>query len=157
MKTSRLITIVVLAALVCLGLGGAAMWWTLKQQGAGQAAANNAGETASLTDTRAYSYVSLDKVIVMLRNTVGEPASHYLALDVVFMAPVGSERVTRDHLPLLRSVTVKALSDLTVQVASRLTVDELASLINEAYATTYANDRAGKPFAEAMISRLIIE
>jgi len=157
MKTSRLIAIVALSALVCLGVGGAVMWWALKQQGSGQVAANNTGETDSLTDTRAYSYVSLDKVIVMLRNAAGEPASHYLALDVVFMAPVSSERITREHLPLLRSVTVKALSDLTMQVASRLTVDELASLINEAYATTYANDRAGKPFAEAMISRLIIE
>lgn len=154
MKTSRLIVAVAVAGLLCLGAGGGVMWWLLQRSAqTGQAQA----EKIEMTDTRAYAYVSLDKVIVMLRNAAGEPVSHYLALDVVFMTPVASERTTRAHLPLLRSVTVSALSELTMQIASRLTVEELTRQINEAYSRTYANDRGGKPFAEAMISRLIIE
>ena len=154
MKTSRLIAVVAVAGLVCIGAGGGAMWWVLKRP---TQTTQARAEAVVMTDTRAYAYVSLDKVIVMLRNAAGEPVSHYLALDVVFMTPSASERTTRAHLPLLRSVTVNALSELTMQVASRLTVQELTQQINEAYSRTYANDRVGKPFVEAMISRLIIE
>lgn len=133
------------------------MWWLLQKQIA-VASATAADEPARQPiDTRAFKYVSMDKVIVMLRNAAGEPVSHYLALDLVFMTPLESERITRDHLPLLRSVAVKALSDLTMEAASQLTVEQLARQINEAYEQTYANDPKGKPFAEAMISKLIIE
>jgi len=156
MKTSRLIAVIAVAGLLCIGAGGGVMWWVL-QRPAQASQAQGQAKAAVMTDTRAYAYVSLDKVIVMLRNVAGEPVSHYLALDVVFMTPAGSERTTRAHLPLLRSVTVNALSELTMQVASRLTVEELTQQINEAYSQAYANDRGGKPFAEAMISRLIIE
>lgn len=153
MKTSKLMIGVALVGLLSVGAGGAATWWFLRPQTAAAAVT----PAPAVTDTRAYKYVSLDKVIVMLRNTAGEPVSHYLALDLVFMSPVESEKVTRDHLPLLRSVTVKALSELSMEKASHLTVDELTQLINDAYTQTYANDRAGKPFAEAMIGKLIIE
>lgn len=155
MKKSRVVIAAVLGGLFSVTAGGAATWWILKPQGAAGAGARLA--TPATVDTRAYRYVPLDKVIVMLRNTAGEPVSHYLALDLVFMSPVDTERVTRDHLPLLRSVAVKALSSLTMQTASHLTVDELTARINDAYAQTYANDIQGKPFAEAMIGKLIIE
>lgn len=155
MKTSRIILLSAAIGLFCVSAGGATTWWLLKQQAAPAAAAENA--PGKVVDTRAFKYVSLDKVIVMLRNTAGEPVSHYLALDLVFMTPTESERVTRDHLPLLRSVTVKALSQLTMDTASHLSVEQLTAQINDAYVQTYADDPRGKPFAEAMIGKLIIE
>src|SRR5437868_5788007 len=149
MKTSKLIIVVALAGLSSVAVGGAATWWMLKPhlqgKGGAQAAEVGAAPTSGaqggvatqqapvVTDTRAYRYISLDKVIVMLRNTAGEPVSHYLALDLVFMSPNESEKVTRDHLPLLRSVAVKALSQLTMETASHLTVEQLTQQINEAY------------------------
>jgi flagellar FliL protein len=152
MKTSKIVIVSLLGGLFSVAAGGAVTWWVLKQKpGASVAAA------APQPDSRAFRYVPLDKVIVMLRNTAGEPVSHYLALDLVFMSPIETEKVTRDHLPLLRSVTLKALSALTMETASRLTVDELTTQINAAYASTYANDVQGKPFAAAMIGKLIIE
>lgn len=169
MKTSKLIVIVALAGLSSVSVGGAATWWVLKPHledkagdvqdapKSGTQGGAAAQSSAAVTDTRAFRYISLDKVIVMLRNTAGEPVSHYLAMDLVFMSPIESEKVTRDHLPLLRSVTVKALSQLTMDTASHLTVEQLTRQINDAYSQTYANDRQGKPFAEAMISKLIIE
>jgi flagellar FliL protein len=155
MRTSRVILLSAFIGLFCVSAGGATTWWMLKQQSAPAATQEPSAEKA--IDTRAFKYVSLDKVIVMLRNTAGEPVSHYLALDLVFMTPIESERITRDHLPLLRSVAVKALSQLTMETASHLTVEELTAQINEAYANTYAGDPQGKPFAEAMIGKLIIE
>ncbi len=93
----------------------------------------------------------------MLRSVSGDPMSHYLALDLVFVTPIEAEKITKDHLPLLRSVTVEELSELTLQSASRLTVEELSARINEAFTRTYAGDVDGKPFVEAMIGKLIIE
>jgi len=161
MKKSTVIVGSLLVGLLSLGAGGAGTWWVLKSHSmdAHAAVADAARSTADrvVTDTRAYRYISLDKVIVMLRNTAGEPVSHYLAMDLVFMTPVKSEKITREHLPLLRSVTVKALSDLSMEKASHLTVDQLTGIINDAYSQTYANDRDGKPFDQAMIGKLIIE
>lgn len=156
MKTSRVILLSAAVGLFCVSAGGATTWWLLKQQAA-PAAAQEVSEPTKVVDTRAFKYVSLDKVIVMLRNTAGEPVSHYLALDLVFMTPIESERITRDHLPLLRSVTVKALSQLTMETASHLSVEQLTAQINDAYGETYASDPQGKPFTEAMIGKLIIE
>jgi flagellar FliL protein len=152
MKKSGFIVVAVLGGLCSVTAGGALTWWLVKSQNVGAAVA-----VAPKSDSRAFRYVPLDKVIVMLRNTAGEPVSHYLALDLVFMSPLESEKVTRDHLPLLRSVTVKALSSLTMESASRLSVDDLTAQINAAYTHTYANDLQGKPFSEAMIGKLIIE
>lgn len=135
--------------LLALTAGGAGTWWLLGHPGWTPAPPSE--------DTRAYKYLSLEKIIVMLRKADGEAASHYLAVDLVFKTPSESEKVTRDHLPLLRSVTVKALSNITMEDARRATVDELTRRINAAFAEVYANDRAGKPFAEAMIGKLIIE
>jgi len=157
MKTSRLVLLIASVGLFSVALGGGAIWWLLQKQIAAGATVVADEPGAPPVDTRAFKYVSMDKVIVMLRNAAGEPVAHYLALDLVFMAPLESERITRDHLPLLRSVAVKALSDLTMDAASRLTVEQLATQINDAYVQTYANDPKGKPFAEAMISKLIIE
>jgi len=152
MKTSKIVMVALLGSVSSVAAGGAATWWVLKSK-----SSTTVASSASQPDSRAFRYVPLDKVIVMLRNTAGEPVSHYLALDLVFMSPVETEKVTREHLPLLRSVTLKALSALTMETASRLTVDELTAQINAAYASTYANDVQGKPFAAAMIGKLIIE
>lgn len=155
MKASKVIILSTVVALICICAGAGTTWWMLqKQRDSTAVATSGAGKTV---DTRAYKYINLDKVIVMLRNAAGEPVSHYLALDLVFMTPVESERVTRAHLPMLRSVAVKALSQLTHESARMLTVEQLASKLNEAYEQTYANDPRGKPFAEAMIGKLIIE
>lgn len=147
MKSVKRIVVLTALGIAALGAGGGTVWWVMAPH----------PESPKATDTRDYKYLSLDKVIVMLRKADGEAASHYLAVDLVLKTPNDGEKVTRDHLPLLRSVTVKALSNITIEDASRATVDELTKTINKAFAQTYASDRAGKPFTEAMIAKLIIE
>ena len=132
--------------------GGAATWWLARSGGPSTGEADTAD-----VDMRAFRYISLEKVIVMLRDDSGDPSAHYMALDLVFKTPADNERITREHLPLLRSVAVKSLSSLTVERAGRMTVEELTAEINRAFAETYARDREGKPFIEAMIAKLIIE
>jgi flagellar FliL protein len=77
-------------------------------------------ETAeAAVDPIEYKYITLDKVIVMLRNGEGETGSHYLAVDLVFKTPPKTEKLTKEHLPLLRSVAVRSLSNQTRAQATR--------------------------------------
>ena len=153
MKKITVIVSAALGAVLLLSAGGAAAWWHLQPKDP-VAEAAKAAEAAAKID---YKYVSLDKVIVMLRSGSGEPMSHYLAVDLVFKTAVDTERVTKDHLPLLRSVAVKALSQHTMQSAGNLSIDQFATEINDAYDKSYAADHREKPFAEALIGKLIIE
>lgn len=148
MKSIKRIVVLSVLGIAALAAGGGAVWWVMTP--------HDTVETAE-RDPHEFKYLSLDKVIVMLRKADGEATSHYMAVDLVFKTPSESERITRDHLPLLRSVTVKALSSITTEDASRATVDDLAKTINQALAQAYARDRVAKPFTEAMIAKLIIE
>jgi flagellar FliL protein len=93
----------------------------------------------------------------MLRNGEGETGSHYLAVDLVFKTPPKTEKLTKEHLPLLRSVAVRSLSNQTRAQATAMTVDQLAERLNQAYAAAYQAEHHEMPFAEAMIGKLIVE
>ncbi len=93
----------------------------------------------------------------MLRGVEGEPAPHYLALDLVFKTPEEDERNAREQLPLLRSVAVEELSTLTMDRAGKMSVEELTATMSKAFEQKYANDRAERPFTEVMIGKLIVE
>jgi flagellar FliL protein len=62
-------------------------------------------------------YVTLDKVIVMLRRLPGEAESHYLSTDLVLATEPAKEKETKENLPLLRSVAVRTLSAYTMAEA----------------------------------------
>jgi len=147
-KINRVLAIA-LALVLTAAAGGGAVWWAQRPAAGG-------AESVAL-DAQEYRYVSLEKVIVMLRGTAGEPMSHYLAVDLVFKAPLKTEKTTREHLPLLRSVTVMALSAYTLDKASAMSIDEFAAAISTAITARYAAEHGEKPFAEVMISKLIIE
>jgi flagellar protein FliL len=151
----KLILVGVVISLLLLAVGGGAAWWILRPHNAKQEQGQEQAKVE--VDKREYKYVSLEKVIVMLRGKAGEPMSHYLAVDLVFKTPLEHEKTTKEHLPLLRSVAVKALSTYPLERASLMTVEEFATDINRAFSQRYAAEHAEKPFAEAMIGKLIIE
>lgn len=159
MKIPRILSFVV-AGLLTTAAGGAIAWWGLKAQtppspeAVAAAAEEKARKEAEKHPPR---YVSLDKVIVMLRREPGDPASHYLAVDLVFKTPEQHEKMVREHLPMLRSVAVRALSTLTPTRAAAMSVDELAAEIGSAYGTSYAAEKREQPFTDVMIGKLIIE
>jgi len=156
MKKIPLLISVVVGATLLLGAGGAAAWWYLKPK-AGASTTSPAAAAEPEHDKTVYKYVSLDKVIVMLRGAEGKPLSNYLAVDLVLKTSAEQEKATKDHLPLLRSVTVKALSSYTLASAGQMTIDQFTTDINRAFKESYARDHREQPFAEAMIGKLIIE
>jgi flagellar FliL protein len=157
MSFGKVVAALVSVAVAAVGIGIGATWWFMKGGGAGGAIATAEAASAPAPDDTVYKYVSLDKVIVMLRNVEGEPAPHYLAVDLVFKSPEDDERTAREQLPFLRSIAVKELSTLTMDKASKMTVDELTGTINRAYTDRYAHDGTSRPFVDVMIGKLIVE
>jgi flagellar FliL protein len=162
-KKSKLVLAFILVGLLMAGGSGAAVWWFLKGQSGVEAGTKSERSDRSAKaesvemDTEDYKYVSLEKVIVMLRSRSGEPMSHYLSVDLVFKTTAKNEKKTKEHLPLLRSLAVRALSAYTLEKAGQMTVDQVANSINVAFSRSYAESRGEKPFTEAMIGKLIIE
>ncbi|WP_213762753.1 flagellar basal body-associated FliL family protein [Caballeronia sp. dw_19] len=104
-----------------------------------------------------YRYVTLDKLIVMLRNPVGATRSRYLSMDLVFsVTSSSSQKEIHEQLPMLRSVAYRALSKYTVEDARRLTVDDYAAVLMSAYATAYGSP-ANIPFSDVLIGKLMLE
>ncbi|QPF74162.1 flagellar basal body protein [Roseateles sp. DAIF2] len=154
-KNFKLILVGGLVALLAAGAAGGAVWWKL---GSGQAAtAGGDAPKPAAKPAPDYKYVTLDKVLVMLRGRSGESVSHYMAVDVVFKALPEQEKRAKEHLPLLRTVAVKALSAYTVEAAQAMTVVQFAEVLNKAYKANYAAEQREPPFAEALIGKLIIE
>lgn len=139
-------------ALISATLAGGAAWAVAKsapRQGPQAAQAASSNEPAK--------YVTLEKVVVMLRRAPGDSRTHYLQTDLVLDTSEAKAKQTKDELPLLRSLTVRTLSQLTVAQASSVTVDEVAESLNQAFAEKYDKDRLDKPFAKALVSKLIVD
>ncbi|HAT30990.1 MAG TPA: flagellar basal body protein, partial [Janthinobacterium sp.] len=116
-----------------------------------------ADKAADRAGAGARKYLTLEKVIVMLRRKPGDADSHYLSTDLVIATTEEQERQAKEHLPLLRSIAVKALSNYPLEQAQAMTVEQFAEQINRAFDASYAQEKRDKPFSEVMIGKLIIE
>ena len=105
------------------------------------------------------SFVTLDKVIVMLRAdaAAGSPPGHYMALELVFRTTPQQEAELKAVQPYLKSLAVRALSSLHLQRAGSMGVDDYHRLLQQAYRQAFAGEGRPLPFSEVMISKLIIE
>ena len=161
---SKLKMMIGVSAVVLVGAAsaGGAMWWMQSQQaaqagtGAGAAATSQQAKKKEKSDKPA-KYVTLDKVIVMLRRGPNEASAHYLSTDLVLATTEEHEKQAKEHLPLLRAVAVRALSAHTLADASSMTVEQFAAQLNKTFDASYASEERDKPFDEVMIGKLIIE
>lgn len=149
-------TIVMAALLMVLAvaLGAGGVYWWLGQKTDEPVAAGKAEKPDKTEPSR---FVSLDKVIVMLRAEAGEPGMHYMAVDLVFRTAEPHEKELKEQLPFLKTVAVRALSQLALAHASAMTIDDYQQLLAKAYRTSYTAEHGGRPFTEVMVSKLIIE
>jgi flagellar FliL protein len=157
MKNSKLIIGVLLLLVVVLGAGMVWLYMKPAVPGKDKAGKGKEKEVVVVEDTKKYKYLSLEKILVMLRGEPGQPMSHYLSIDLVFKVEEEKEKETKEQLPLLRSVAVKALSEYTMGKASMMTIDQFTADINQAFTKNYAHDHREKPFKDVMIGKLIIE
>ena len=153
-KMKLIVAFVFVAITGALVAGGAVWWLYLSKPGAAQAGAEI--EEAP-TGKKAHKYMTLEKVIVMLRRNPGDTASHYMSTDIVITTTEEKEKLTKEHLPLLRSIAVKSLAAYSIDKAEAMTVDQFAEQLNRAFEASYVSQKAEKPFSEVMIGKLIIE
>ncbi|MYN06405.1 flagellar basal body-associated FliL family protein [Pseudoduganella aquatica] len=138
------------------GVAGGAVWYMGKQ-----AATGGEGKAVKHEEPKAETeppkYITVEKVIVMLKRSEGEVVTHYLSADLVVATTAKQEKECKEHLPLLRSVAVKALSGLPMSKAATMSIDQFADELNKAFDETYAKDKRERPFSEVMIGKLILE
>src|SRR5947209_2765064 len=91
-------------ALASAAVAGGGAWWYASRPATAGAAAPKKVEVSN----KPVKYVTLDKVIVMLRRGPNDTEAHYLSTDLVLATSDDKERQTKDNLPLLRSIAVRA-------------------------------------------------
>jgi len=144
----------IVGAVILSAAAGGAVWWFMPKPAA---AAGEEKKAEKPKEAKPMKYVTLDKVIVMLRRGPDEADTHYLSTDLVLATEPAKEKETKENLPLLRSLAVRTLSGYTMAEASSMTVDKYAEQLNHAFDASYEHEHAEKPFAEVMIGKLIIE
>ncbi|KUM02332.1 flagellar basal body-associated FliL family protein [Chromobacterium subtsugae] len=145
MNSKTLIVAALVAALAAsAGVGG---WWYYQQ---------SAHAAPAKPKPMDYRFVSLDKIVVMLRSEAGGDP-RYMAVDLVFRSSPESEPKVKEQLPLLKSVAVRALSQLSRERANALGIDDYQRLLDKAYRASAAREQNELPFSEVMVSKLIIE
>jgi flagellar FliL protein len=153
-KMKKIIAIASAVIISAAGAGGA-VWWFMPKPATAAGTAKTAAEHPK--EAKPVKYVTLDKVIVMLRRGPNETESHYLSTDLVLATEPAKEKETKEHLPLLRSLAVRTLSSYTLAEASTMTVEKYAEQLNHSFNADYERTHAQKPFVEVMIGKLIIE
>lgn len=153
----KLVIAVVAVMLLGGGVAGGTWWYLSKKAPAAESGKEAKHEEAKPANTEPPKYITVEKVIVMLRRSEGESVTHYLSADLVVATTAKQEKECKEHLPLLRSVAVKALSALPMAKASTMSIDQFSEELNKAFEETYARDKREKPFSEVMIGKLIVE
>ena len=145
---------VVVAVLLCLGAAGGAWWWLQKQA----AAAEPAEVSGPSLDSRQASYVSLDKIVVMLKTDQGERIGNsYMSLDLVLRTDKPREKALKAELPMLKGVAVRTLSQVGLTQARGMSIDQWTELLSADLVAAYASHPDLRLFDKVMVSRLIIE
>lgn len=147
----------VLVAVLAAGAAGGAMWYLARPVAGHADVADSKPAPPPATGKKARKFLTLDKVIVMLRHAPGDTDTHYLSADLVIATTEEKEKLTKDHLPLMRSIAVSTLSGFAVDKAQSMTVEQYAEQINKAFNLSYEREQMEKPFTEVMVGKLIIE
>ncbi|MQA19915.1 flagellar basal body-associated FliL family protein [Rugamonas rivuli] len=162
MKNMKMIIALVLVAVVGAAVAGGAVWYMSKgkEEPAAVAEGKPAKKPAKKEEKEDKSppkYLTVDKVIIMLKRQPGDTLTHYMSADLVITTSEKKEKEAKEQLPMLRSVAVRTLSNLPMATAQVMTIDQFAGELNKAFEATYEHEGREKPFSEVMIGKLIIE
>jgi flagellar protein FliL len=166
MKNIKMIVAFALVAVVGAAVAGGAVWYMSKGDAAaaeehdgkgGKDAKAKKARKEEKKDETPPKYLTVDKVIIMLKRVPTDTSAHYMSADLVITTNAKLEKEAKEHLPMLRSVAVRTLSNLPMATAQVMTIDQFAAELNKAFDDTYEQEGREKPFSEVMIGKLIIE
>ena len=139
--------------LVCMGAAGGAWWWVQQQ---GFTASAKPVQVATL-DASQPSYVTLDKIVVMLRPEPELLQNTYISVDLVFRTDKAHAKEFKGELPMLKGVAVRTLSKVSVTQAKAMVIEEWTDLLSRDLIAAYEQQPSPRVFDQVMVSRLIIE
>jgi flagellar FliL protein len=160
MKNMKVIIAVVLAVVVGGAVAGGAVWYMSKggeEQTADAKETKKKPKKEEKKSEEPPKYLTVDKVVVMLKHQPDETVTHYLSADLVVSTSAKREKEAKETLPMLRSVAVKTLSGLPMSSARVMTIDQFAAELNKAFDHEFEEQGREKPFDEVMIGKLIVE
>jgi flagellar FliL protein len=158
--------VIALVAVALIGAGGAggAVWYLSKGSDPDAAESKHDDKKGKKEkkekkkdDGKPPKYLTVDKVVIMLKRAPGDTVTHYMSADLVVSVDEKQEKEAKEQLPMLRSVAVRTLSNLPIATAQVMTIDQFAAELNKAFDETYESQDREKPFNEVMIGKLIIE
>lgn len=145
--------IIGVALLVCVGAAGGAWWWVQQQSAA---APTQTARMAKL-DPSQPNYLTLDKIVVMLRPEPDRQQNTYVSVDLVFRTDKAHAKEFKGELPMLKGVAVRTLSKLDVHQAKAMAIEEWTDLLSRDLISAYEQQPSPRVFDQVMVSRLIIE
>ncbi len=148
----KLVLIVAGVLLVVAGAAGGAAWYFK-----GKSAEPAKAAVEEKKPGEPLKYLTIEKIIVMLRRQPGDTVPHYMSADLVISTTAKQEKDAKEALPMLRSVAVRSLSALPMDKASMMTIDQFVEELNKAYDEAYAKEQRERPFQQVMIGKLILE
>ena len=148
----KIAIIVVVAVLLCVGVVGAALIWVQKNNGA------SGGVQAPQMNAEQLSYVTLEKVVVMLEGTAVRGRNQYMSVDLVLRTDKPHEKMAKSDLPMLKGVAVRTISKIDAEKARAMDIEAWTSLLQRDLMDAYPEEQVSKrPFDQVLVSRLIIE
>jgi len=160
MKNMKVIIAFVLVAVVGAAVAGGAVWYMSKGGEEHAEESKDVKKKPKKEEKKSElppKYLTVDKVVVMLRHEPSDNVTHYLSADLVVATDAKREKETKENLPMLRSVAVKTLSNLPMATARVMTIDQFAAELNKAFDHEFEQEGREKPFDEIMIGKLIVE
>ncbi|WP_153099484.1 flagellar basal body-associated FliL family protein [Paraburkholderia hayleyella] len=150
------ILVISVVALLVLAAGGLTTAWLARIGPFKTDGPVSAEEKKAIADGD-FRYVSLDKLIVMLRDSGSSTRSRYLAMDLVFkVEDAKHEKHVREALPLLRATAHRVLSTYSVEQIRQMNVDELVAVLKREYVQAYGSAKR-LPFADLFIGKLMVD
>ncbi|MBN3728757.1 flagellar basal body-associated FliL family protein [Burkholderia sp. Ac-20379] len=159
MKRNLIVIAIVLAAAVAAGVATAVLGglWPLGASRAKAPGAAVASKSVPATTVIRSHYVTLERLIVMLRDRTPAAHPHYLALDLVFGATdAKQEKRLREQLPMLRALAYRTLAGYDDNQVRQTPVDALAAKLKAGYVQAYGTAEA-LPFADVLISKMMVD
>ncbi|NVM79772.1 flagellar FliL protein [Duganella sp. SG902] len=156
----KVIIIFAAVAVLAAGVAGGAVWYMSKggeEHATEEKEAKKKPKKEEKKSELPPKYLTVDKVVVMLKHEPSDTVTHYLSADLVVATDAKREKETKENLPMLRSVAVKTLSNLPMASARVMTIDQFAGELNKAFDHAFEQEGREKPFDEVMIGKLIVE
>ncbi len=130
---------------------------TLRSMQSGQPVLGLSGSSQGEEEeaTSEYRFFPIEKIIVSLK---GDSREHYFVLDLVLQADLETDPKKLEQIdPMVRNSVVAHLSAMTFEKLRAMPIPQLQSTLESALFDDFASKKLAMPFANVLVSKLIVQ